>query len=139
MVNIKTTLILVLATAVISTGITRYLFPRIETQTVDVIHEVIKKDIRTITKIIERPDGTKETIIDETDKSTDKKTEKHTATTYQNKDWQIAGTAETDYTQLKEAKLDYGIHVQRRILGPFYLGAMVNTGKRVGVSLGMEF
>ncbi len=137
--NLKSTLILALIVTIVSAGLTRYLFPRIETQTVDVVHEVIKKDIRTITKIVEKPDGTKETTIDETDKSTDKKTEKHTETTYQNKDWQVAGTAETDYTQLQEVKLDYGVHIQRRILGPFYLGALINTNKQVGVSLGLEF
>lgn len=137
MVSTKNTLILVLVVAIISAGLTRYYFPKIETQTVDVIKEVIKTDIRTITRIVERPDGTKETIIDETDKSTNNKTEKHTDTTYANKDWLLSVSAQTEVTQIM--KPDYGVQVQRRILGPFYLGGMVDTSKRVGVSLGMEF
>lgn len=129
------TVLLIAGTA----ALTRYFFPRIETQTVDVIKEVVRTDIRTITKIIEKPDGTKETIIDHTDKSVENKDQKHTETKYAKADWNISASAGQDITNIQKLELVYGVHVQRRILGPFYLGGMADTSKRVGLSIGMEF
>lgn len=132
--------VIILAVVIASTvAVTRYYFPRIETQTIDVIKEVIRTDVHTITRVVEKPDGTKETIIDHTDKSVENKDEKHSDTKFASKNWQMSGSASLDYTELTRLEPVYGIQVQRRILGPFYLGALADTSKKIGVSVGMEF
>jgi hypothetical protein len=32
----------------------------------------------------------------------------------------------------------YGVSIERRIIGPFYLGVLVNTKKDIGVSVGIS-
>lgn len=137
--SLKTQLIIAGVLVAATAALTRYYFPRIETQTVDVVKEVVKTDIRTITKIVEHPDGTKETVIDHTDKSVENKDQKHSETVMSKSQWLVTGTVQQDLNNGLNLQPIYGVHVQRRILGPFYLGAMGSTDKRAGVSLGMEF
>lgn len=139
MLNNRLQLGILLVAIAASVSVTRYFFPRIETQTVDVIKEVVKTDVRTITKIIEKPDGTKETIIDHTDKSVENKDQKHTQTTYAKNQWLVAGTVQQNLDNGLNLQPIYGVHIQRRILGPVFLGAMGSTDKRAGLSVGMEF
>jgi hypothetical protein len=82
----------------------------------------------TVTKIIERPDGTKETIIVE-----DKKTKQISKTAVIN-DWSV-GVA----TSLIEKNSVYTVFIDRRILGEFSLGAYVRSDKEAGVLVRYSF
>lgn len=126
--------LLVLSTA----ALTRYYWPRIETKTVIQRQVVVKKDIRTVTRVVERKDGTKETIIDTVDRSTETKQSSKEVVALAKSQWLVAATAvqDIDSRLLKPA---LGVHVQRRILGPFFAGVMANSRREMGLSIGAEF
>lgn len=126
--------ILVVITAIVSAGITRYYFPQLEYKNVETIKEVIKNDIRVIERVIERPDGTKETIKETTDKSTKKETSTSETLIASKNQWMFDIGARANL----DRNIYYDLQVQRRILGPFFLGAKVSTDKTLGVSIGME-
>ena len=138
--ELKTVGILVLATAIISAVVTRYYFPKVQTQvqTVEVTKEVVKNNIVTVTKIVKEKDGSETTTTTTTDNSvtqtSDSKSKSKTIAA--SKDWVISGSVQTKFEGLQPI---YGVQVQRRILGPFYLGAMTNTDRAAGVSIGFEF
>lgn len=133
----RNTLVLVLVVAAISAAVTRFYFPQIEFKNTETVKEVVRNDIKIIERVIERPDGTKEIIKETTDKSTKKETSTSETIIAAKKQWLIAVGANTKLSS--RDLIVYDLHVQRRILGPFYLGAKVATDKSVGVSLGMEF
>lgn len=97
--------------------------------------EIVRTDTKTVTRVVERPDGTKETVIESTDKSVSKATKSESVTKTLQKNWNVAIAAHTN----RELELHYSVHVQRRVLGPFYAGVSANTIGMVGLSLGMEF
>lgn len=132
----KNTLILVAITAVVSAAVTRHYFPKIQQQTVEIEKEVIKTDIRTVTRVIERPDGTKESVTEIVDRTTKRETTSKTATTFQRKDWVVSlgGVA-----QVRHLDPVYVLQVNRRILGPFYVGGIITTDQQIGISVGLEF
>lgn len=132
----KNIAILVLVVAALSAAVTRYYFPQVSTKVEVQEKEVIKKDIKTIIKEIVRPDGTKETVTEVVDHSKESKESKTSITTFKPKDWVIAATAETKDLRQQFA---YGIHIQRRILGPVFVGITANTEKQFGASVGLEF
>lgn len=134
--TLNKTFIAMLVSAVIGAALTKYYYPNIESKTVEIEKEVIKNNIVTIVKTITKPDGTTETISETTDKSTKKETSRKEAIVVARKDWMIGASASTKFSNLEPI---YGAQVQRRILGPFYLGATASTDKTVGVSLGFEF
>lgn len=134
--NLKTGLILMLISAVISAAVTRYYWPKLEVKNVEVQKEVVRNDIRTVYRTIERPDGTKETIKETTDKSVKQATSSKESTIFSRKDWVVSTSAGTRFSNFEPI---YGLQVQRRILGPFYVGAVASTDKMVGVSVGLEF
>lgn len=132
----KTILILVVATATISAGLTRFYWPAIETQTVEVTKEVVRTDIRTVTRLIERPDGTKESVTETIDRSTKHESNTSSSTVYARKDWFLGIGASTELKRLEPV---YNVQINRRILGPFYVGAQATTRGSIGLNLGMEF
>lgn len=94
-----------------------------------VVTRVVKD---TVTRIVERPDGTKETVIKEKDRTeTDK--EKKTEKSKPEDQW--------IFTALVEASsIDNAIfNAQRRILGPAYVGVWVSTKGAFGLSVGLRF
>ena len=133
----KNTIILLILVAVASAGITRYLFPQIEFKNTETTKEVVRNDIKTEVRLVERPDGTKETITFITDKSTKKETTKSETIIAAKPQWMFDIGARAKLDDLNG--LVYDLQVQRRILGPFFLGGRVSTDKSVGVSIGMEF
>ncbi len=96
-----------------------------------------KKDIITIVKEVTRPDGTKEVVTTTTDKSTEKKNSSSSLVIQTAKpNWLVGATA--------AASLDrpvpvYGILLQRRILGPAFLGLGLNTNKEATLNVAIEF
>lgn len=133
--NNRNVLILVVLVAVASAGITRYFFPQVEFKNVETTKEVVHNDIKTIIKTIERPDGTKETVEETTDKSIKKESSKNSTIIATKNQWMFDVGARTNFSR----EVYYDLQVQRRILGPFFIGAKASTDKTVGLSIGMEF
>lgn len=133
-------------------GAGRYLTPdkvvhEIEEKIVEVTKEVVKEIGKTQTHIIETdyPDGrhVKETfILDEKtvviEKDKFNEIIKHEKEVIENSkpQWAIGGS--TGFN-IDERKQDYGIQVERRILGNIWGGAYGKTDKDIGVMLKMEF
>jgi Na+-translocating ferredoxin:NAD+ oxidoreductase RnfG subunit len=133
----RNTLILLVLVAAASAGITRYYFPQVEFRNTETVKEVIRNDIRTIVKEVVRPDGTKEIITETTDKSVKKESSTSETLLMAKKQWMFGVGAAAKLSD--RDVIVYDLHVQRRILGPFFLGARAATDKSVGVSIGMEF
>lgn len=134
--NTRNVLILMVLVAVASAGLTRYYFPQVEFKNVEVTKEVVRNDIRTIVKEVVRPDGTKEIITETTDKSVKKETSSSETLIAAKPQWMFDIGARAN---ISDREIFYDLQVQRRILGPFFLGAKASTDKTVGVSIGMEF
>lgn len=103
---------------------------RIETQE----KEVVKTDIRTVTRTIERPDGSKETVVETTDK-TKTTASKQAVVQISKPNWMVGVAVESDYKLVPT----YEVEVNRRILGPVFLGLSMNTKVQAGLRLTMEF
>lgn len=123
----------------VGTGIGRYLTPaKVEEKVVEKVVEKEKKDIHTITRIVERPDGTKETTIEHTDKST------NTIATDKSKELKVDGRPDwkvsvgTGYDFKKKEQLYIGT-IERRILGNISVGVFGTTNQQAGINVGIEF
>lgn len=110
----------------------RYYWPRIETKTVT--KTVVQKDIRTITRIVQRPDGTKETIIEHTDHSSATKSK----TVAKNRPNWHASIGATPHALMGQPAV-YSMQLERRILGPFYIGAGLSSNHEAKLIIGLEF
>lgn len=135
--NTKSVLILLVVVAAVSAGVTRYYFPQVEVKNTEVVKEVVRNDIKTVVREVVRQDGSKEIITEIVDKSTKKETSTSETIIASKNQWMVAVGA-----NLKLSNKDlivYDLQVQRRILGPFFLGARGTTDQSVGVSIGMEF
>lgn len=79
-----------------------------------------------------------------TNSTTDTKVEAKvdTKTVRIQRDWRVGGTVGVDFSNPFPSSfgdLVYGASVERRIIGPIYLGVWGNTGKQGGISVGVEF
>lgn len=119
---------------------------------VEVEKGTVRRNVETETVIIERPDGTKETIIRERDRSleetertarrdTDKEASKSKETTRSKKAW-IA----TALVGVERDGLRFGLTpsqstfvLQRRILGELYVGPYATLGGDFGLGVSMRF
>ena len=133
--NLKTVGILMLVTCILSVTGTRYLSSKGDSETSESTKEVVRNDVKTIERTIERPDGTKETTKETVDKSTKKETT-NKEVVISKKDWMVSAIVTSKLTELDPV---YGIMVQRRIIGPVYLGLSGSTDKRIGINVGLEF
>lgn len=133
-------LLIMLVSLVLGYGLGRYLAPvKIEKQMVEVEKEVIKKDIVTVIKEIKRPDGTVETTSSTVDRSeVVKEIEKEIRVEVEAKkhDWLLRALVEARDFALPP---NYGVGLERRILGPIFLGAYYVSTKTIGLSVGLEF
>jgi hypothetical protein len=156
--SLKTIAITLAVTVVASFAVGRYTVPSkivTTTQTTTktdenkVVNDNDDKD-ETIDKTIEKDGTIKETIhIVDVDKSTttdSKQTQSDTTSktveTNSKNDWNIsilATPSRLDDTLMNTGSMGYGVHVQRRILGPFSVGAFGITNKTYGLSLGVSF
>lgn len=134
--DLSKNVVVVLVVAALSVAVTKYYWPRVETKTVEVTKEVLKTDVRTVVKIVEKPDGSKETTTEIVDHSSKESSKSKESVKYTQKDWMVSASASTKFTNIEPI---YGAQVQRRILGPIYMGVVASTDKMVGVSVGLEF
>lgn len=101
----------------------------VKTQEVVKEVEVVKHDTVTVTKEIKRPDGTDEIDTTVTDKDVSQKNlseSLQTSETISNQkpQWNLGILGGYNFQDLKP---DYGITVDRRILGPIFLGVVGHT------------
>lgn len=145
---LKKSYIKYLVTCLIGIGLGWALKPdqtKIETRTIEVIKEVRKdyEDVKENTRVIERPDGTKETITDrtarrviETDISKEKDKSKSIVSSVKPQ-WSVGA-----YMALTEPN-EYLLTVDRRILGNIYIGAYGRTQNlnipEAGIGIRIEF
>lgn len=106
--------------------------PRTETKIVTKVQE----RVRTITKIKVSPDGTKETIIDETSEK-DTTVDKQSTSKQGNKTWTVFGTATSG--SFPNLVPTYGIGVTRNILLGLSAGAYGTNKGEVGLALSYSF
>ena len=129
---------------------------------VEIEKEVIKevtvenKNINTTTTITEYPDGRKETVITvvdlttigiekDTEKDTERDMEKDTTssidktkiTIYKKTQWKLTGLAGFELGNWTTPV--YGALIEKRILGPIYVGGWALSNKTIGVGLSFEF
>lgn len=138
--SIRLYVLLALLLLVIGYSLGRYFTPQkvvtktvIETKTVT----VVQRD--TQTTVTEKPDGTKTTVI--VDKSIDTthqdQTIDKTKTVENNKpDWHVGLQLAPKNPQYEYF---YGVQVERRILGPVFVGAFGDTDRTLGLVVGLEF
>lgn len=103
--------------------------------------EVIKHDTVTVEKEIKHPDGTieKETRTEDKtveSKKSDTKEKESKVVVSEKPQWKAGALAGYDLNQLKPV---YGGEVERRILGPIFVGVWANTQSTVGAKLSIEF
>lgn len=135
MLTNKTVLILLVITAVISAAATKFYFPNVTTKIVETQKEVTKTDVQTVIKTVTK-DGVIESTTTITDHSQKVETSKKVDITAATKDWLVSASYSTSIHTLEPI---YGLQVNRRILGPAYIGALLNNKGQVGLSLGLEF
>lgn len=114
----------------------KYWWPTVQTRTEVQTQEVVRNDIRTVTRTIVKQDGSQETVQETIDKSQRSDTSKSVAVVTARKDWFVALSIGS---QILDPKLQYGLHVNRRILGPAYVGAYGRTDGELGLQIGLEF
>jgi len=105
-----------------------------------------KKDV--VTVITKKPDGTSvttvtdKTVVDtKTDTDTVATSEKTREVTYRRPQWKLTGMAgfDTDTSDFTSVKPIYGAAVERRLLGPIFVGAWGLSNRTFGVSVALEF
>lgn len=109
-----------------------------------IVTETVKPDG---TKIIEKHYVNKDQIKEDTTKvgtTTDVKssdTKTSIVETNAKNDWNISALATKSHTDddMFKGSLSYGVHVQRRILGPISIGAFGLTNRTAGISIGVSF
>ena len=126
---------------------------KIVTQTDEDKTKDLNKNVVTTKTETDKPDGTKVIQTVTQDKSTlissDKTDTKSTNTVnsteeksevkiYSKNDWMLSVIATKDLSNLA-APFSFGGLIQRRILGPIYLGVLGTSNKEVGVGVGLSF
>ena len=132
----KQTLITAAIALLVGFGLGSQLSPTVKTKEVEVEKQVVVKDVITVTKIITRPDGSKEEVITTTDKSKENKQSTNTKTVAKS-DWHASISANTPDIGLNNVR--YTIQVERRILGDLFIGGNLSSDKSAGLSVGLEF
>lgn len=133
--NLKTIIAAVIIGLGLGAGITKAYFPKI--QEVNIEKEVVRTDVRTVVKEVIRADGSKETVTETTDRTVKKEDKKSTIDkTPEPKMNKVSAIVKYDFDEKKE---NYGVLVERRLVGPVFLGLYGDTKKNIGVSAGIEF
>lgn len=137
-------LVALLVVAGLGYGFGRYMQPaKIQIKKEEVIKEVevVKKDVVVVEKITTNKDGT--TVVERRteDKSTersstDTRTKESTLVINVKPQWRVQGMV--GYRGQLDRPM-YGAGIERRILGPVFVGAWGNTEKQFGLSAGFEF
>lgn len=134
---------LILFAAGLGTGF--YLMPSkvvVKTNTVTQTQDIIHDHIITVTKTVVLPNGEKQTTTTTTNNSVinDKSStqiQSSSVTNYGKPQWKVSAMAGLGANNLTLPI--YGAEVQKRLLGPIFVGAWGNSNREGGLSLGLEF
>lgn len=132
----KSTIITGLICLLLGGGLGTLLFPQTKEKVVEVEKEVVVKDVVTVTRIVTRPDGTKEELVTVTDKTKENKQSTSTKTVAKST-WHASIGAKSKIDRLQVDL--YTIQIEKRILGDLFIGVTGSTDKTVGLTVGMEF
>src|SRR5690348_9465953 len=121
--------------AVASAAVTETFFQK--TKTVEVQKDVIHNNVVTVTHTVKLPSGEIDSTTTTTDHTSRVETDNKSAPAL-SPNWLVSGFVATDSISAL-ANPAYGVQVNRRILGPIFIGASLSTKHDVGISLGMEF
>lgn len=91
----------------------------------------------TVTRIVRQKDGTTVTVVDST--RTKDQTKQKDKNTLVAKNWHAGLVLSQDTTHITMFKPAYGLMVERRILGPMFVGAYVTPGQSAGLLVTVEF
>jgi hypothetical protein len=140
-IQIKYLVALVVLSMVVGGAITsKFVQSKSEVKTQIVDHVVTQDHVVTVVKEVDHPDGTKEITTTKDDTSV-----KHD-TSVTNKDdikakplpnWMVSGGVGLTFDGTVDRV--YKAEIQRRILGPVFIGAYGTTKSEVGLSVGFEF
>jgi len=105
--------------------------------------EVARKNVVTVTHEEKKPDGTMiidTRIEDKSTETTKTDTKEKTTETITNlkPQWKVQGLAGISLDKSFVGEV-YGVGVERRIIGPIFVGVYGKTSKEVGLSLSVEF
>lgn len=122
----------------------RYAQPaKVVIQTKEVVKTVtvVQHDTVTVVKEVKHPDGTTETDTTITDKDKDTTSDSDTKTasetiTNLKPQWKAGVQAGYNFSSFQKV---YGAQIDRRILGPLFIGAWGNSDHAGGVSVSIEF
>ena len=132
----KSTIITGLICLLLGGGLGTFLFPQTKEKVIEVEKEVVVKDVVTVTKVITRPDGTKEELVTVTDKTKENKQSTSTKTVAK-ANWHTSISAKSKIDKLQ---IDmYTVQVEKRIIGDLFFGVNASTDKTVGFSVGIEW
>jgi hypothetical protein len=144
-IQLKYLALIILVALAVGAALTRAYAPREVVKTVAVDHDVVKDHIVTVTKEIVQKDGTKEFDTVVTDDRKEDDTKKTTITDTKTlpslaPKWFVTAGMGLDASSLSSLTTPvYQIGVNRRILGPIFIGVNANTRSQVGVNVGLEF
>jgi hypothetical protein len=144
----KLKLILIPIVLLIGMGLGWYLKPdtiKTETKTVEVTKEIRKdfEDVKENIRVIEHPNGTKETITDrtakrliESDLSKEKERIKKREEAPQPPQWSVGA-----YMSILDDRREYTVTVDRRVLGNLFVGiyAQGSSLEDTGAGIGLRF
>jgi len=129
----KTVLILCITSAALASYATKRFYPDLK---VEVVEKVVSKDkIVTVTKEVVRPDGTRETDTTKVEDRVKVEDKKLVVAEVKEANWHI--TLGSDFSLQGSQQFQLGI--ERRVLGPLFLGAYGRSDKSLGITLGFEF
>jgi len=138
--TIRLYVLISLLLVVVGYTIGRYTTPeKVVTKTVIDTHTVtvVQHDIQTVT--VTKPDGTSTTTVaDHSVDTTKSQTDEHESKVVENQkpQWKVSAQFAPKVPQYEYF---YGAQVERRILGPVFVGAFGNIDHTVGLSVGLEF
>jgi len=133
-----------ISVALVGYAVGRYVQPnKVVKEVKEVEVEKVRTEYRTIVKTVSKPDGTKEVTETTENISVNENlnlTESKTTIDNLKPQWKVG--ALVGKTSI-ESSLTYGLQVERRILGPFFVGVLGTTNEQkdslVGLSVSMEF
>ena len=134
----KTKIIVLIIVSALSYSIGNYIGKKALKREIEIVEvEKVQERVRTVTRIVEQPDGTKETIIEEkreTDTVRDTKS-KEVVSAYLPQ-WSVG----LGYSLIgKDGIPVYTLNIDRRIFADLFAGVYGRTDKELGISLRFEF
>jgi len=136
--TLKNTIIACAISAALAAAFTRFYFPAVKTETVNVDHDVVHNNIVTVTHTIKEASGVVDTTVTTTDNSTQVKTDTNTAIVTKSPTLNISGLVANDFSRGILQPV-YGASVSKQVMGPVTAGVFGLSNGIIGLSIGLNF